>query len=120
VTEPWLPLNPDWATRNVAAQTSDPESMLALYRTLLALRRAHHALAIGDIALVDAEDDVLAFRRSHGGENFLIALNLGTAGRALPDGGQGDLLASTLDGGFDGVTLRPNEGVIIHLSGEAP
>ena len=28
--EPWLPLHPDWSTRNVAAQNRDPASMLAL------------------------------------------------------------------------------------------
>ena len=37
--EPWLPLNDDWPTRNVAAQQSAPDSMLTLYRALLALRR---------------------------------------------------------------------------------
>ncbi|KKI22621.1 alpha-amylase family glycosyl hydrolase, partial [Sphingomonas sp. Ag1] len=37
--EPWLPLHPDWRTRNVAAQEADPASMLWLYRRLLAARR---------------------------------------------------------------------------------
>ena len=38
---PWLPLGPDCIPGgNVAAEHADPASMLALYRPLLALRRA--------------------------------------------------------------------------------
>ena len=44
---PWLPLNPDFASRNVAAQVADPGSMLALYRSLIALRREQPALHAG-------------------------------------------------------------------------
>ena len=49
--EPWLPLHPDWRTRNVAAQEADPASMLWLYRRLLAARRASPALSLGSMAL---------------------------------------------------------------------
>ena len=66
--EPWLPLNPDWATRNVAAQSRDPRSMLALYRALLRLRRAHPALAVGSWTLGEVGDALLCYRREHGGE----------------------------------------------------
>ncbi len=110
--EPWLPLNPDWRTRNVAAQDGDPSSMLTLYRRLLALRRAHPALAIGDFALAEADRDVLAYERRHGGERLLIALNLSDEERAMPFAGE--VLLSTLDGAGDG--LRPNEGVILSPS----
>ena len=45
--EPWLPWPPEPAVRNVAAEDADPESVLALYRRLLAAaarsRRAHAA-----------------------------------------------------------------------------
>ena len=64
--EPWLPLHPDWRTRNVAAQAADPASMLSLHRALLALRRASEALAIGSLTLIDAADDVLAYERQRG------------------------------------------------------
>src|SRR5580698_11041358 len=46
-TTPWLPLNTDWPTRNVARMTETPHSILALYRRLLAARRAHLALSVG-------------------------------------------------------------------------
>ncbi len=45
--KPWLPLTPDWPTRNVAAQSADPASMLSLVRLLLHYRRAHDSLSRG-------------------------------------------------------------------------
>ncbi len=93
--EPWLPLNPDWPTRNVLAQTGEPGSILALHRDLLNLRRKHAALAIGDFRLIEATGDVLAYERRHGDERIVMALNLGGTEQhvALPDG---DMLLSTV------------------------
>ena len=51
--EPWLPLNADWRERNVEAFERDACSMLNLYRRLLALRRTHPALSVGDISLLE-------------------------------------------------------------------
>src|SRR5258708_32900365 len=77
---PWLPLNADWPTRTVARMAEEPHSILTLYRHLLAVRRAHLALSIGDFALLEAEGDVLAYERRHGAERLIVALDLG--GRA--------------------------------------
>ena len=116
--EPWLPLNDDWPSRNVAAQEADERSMLALYRSLLALRRENEALSIGDLALVDADDDVLAYERRHGDERLLVALNLSGGERELrvPGGVQaaGVLLSTLGPREFDG-TLAPNEAVVLRL-----
>ncbi|HLY55341.1 MAG TPA: alpha-amylase family glycosyl hydrolase [Stellaceae bacterium] len=123
--EPWLPLNADWPSRNVAAALDDPGSMLHLHRRLLALRRAHDALSLGDFARVDAEGDVLAFERRAGGQRLLVALNLSGEWQHFdpPDWSAGyGLLLSTLEepllrrsaaGGIGTLTLRPNEGVIL-------
>ncbi len=115
--EPWLPLNDDWRERNVAAQEGDPNSLLALYRALLALRRSNDALAIGSFILVDAGDDVLAYERRHGNERLLIALNLGATGRELPFMGApitAILMSTLLPRAIDG-TLAPNEGLVLRL-----
>ena len=120
--DPWLPLNEDWRLRNVAAQDRRSSSLLSLYRSLLALRRSHDALAIGDVTLVDAAQDVLAYQRRQGGECLLIALNLSNETRPLTlhtslptDTCVAEVLASTrplrpLDG-----TLAPNEGLVLRL-----
>ena len=118
--EPWLPINPDWPTRNVARMAREPHSMLTLYRRLLEARRAHMALSIGDFALVDAEGDVLAYERRHGTERLIVALNLGGRSQRLqlPDWARGcrPLLSTVADAepARDGtLLLRADEGVIL-------
>src|SRR5688572_23937633 len=63
--EPWLPLNPDWPVRNVAAQEADPGSMLQLTRALLRLRRAEAALSVGTYRPVACRGCLLAYERRH-------------------------------------------------------
>jgi alpha-glucosidase len=118
--KPWLPLNADWPTRNVARMTAEPRSILTLYRRLLAARRAHPALSIGGFELLAAEGDVLAYERRHGAERLIVALNLG--GRplrlTLPDwASQCRPLLGTVDdaviAGDGALLLRADEGVIL-------
>jgi len=118
--KPWLPLNADWPTRNVARMAQEPHSILALYRRLLAARRAHLALAIGDFALLDAEGDVLAYERRHGAERLIVALNLGGHSHRLelPDWASDcrALLSTVADAALAGdgaVLLRADEGLIL-------
>ena len=119
--EPWLPLNTDWRTRNVVAEESDLGSMLHLYRRLLALRRSHEALSIGDITLIEADGDVLAYERRAGDERLLVALNLGETEQPflLPEWATDFVVRlSTLHRhprfrGNDGMVLEPNEGIIM-------
>jgi alpha-glucosidase len=116
--EPWLPLNGDWPTRNVEAQGKEPNSILNLYRRLLALRRQHPALSVGDFALMPSDQEVLQYERRHGDERLIVALNMGTQLRQirLPDELHiRDTLISTTDlRGFDG-QLAPNEGLVLRM-----
>ena len=94
--------------------------VLLLYRRLLTLRRARPALSTGDIALLDAEGDVLAYERRHGAERLIVALNLGERPQhlALPDWARDcQPLLSTVAGaplaGGGSLLLRADEGVIL-------
>jgi len=118
---PWLPLGELNRSRSVEAQRDDPGSMLTLHRRLIALRRAEPALAIGDYWPVHAGGDVLAYRRTHGGRDLLVALNLGSshARLALPPGlGPFRVLLATI-GSLEGGTcqreleLPANAGMIL-------
>jgi oligo-1,6-glucosidase/alpha-glucosidase len=116
--DPWLPINPDWPTRNVAAQDGDPASMLALYRLLLAIRRSTPALFIGDYVSAVADENVLAYERRHEGDRLLIVLNMSSMPRRLilPSGTrQASLLASTLPCRREGDMLDGNEGLILRI-----
>ncbi|HZP19449.1 MAG TPA: alpha-amylase family glycosyl hydrolase [Bauldia sp.] len=76
---PWLPVSPDHIAKAVNREAGDAGSVLAHYRRMLAFRRAHPALVKGDIMLLDAPGDVLAFVRTGEGERVLVAFNLGTS-----------------------------------------
>lgn len=108
---PWLPLNPDWPARNVAAQEADAGSMLALYRRLLALRRAEPALAAGAMALRAAPAGVIAYDRILGDRRLSILLNLTAQDVALDWAGAP--LQSTLATPPRSGILRANEGLIL-------
>lgn len=117
---PWLPLHEDWPIRNVARMAENPTSILTLYHRLLAVRREHPALAVGSLALLDTEGDVLAYERRHGAQRLVVALNLGASAQYLElPGWASDCwpLLSTVAGRTqieDGVLLlRPDEGVIL-------
>jgi alpha-glucosidase len=121
--DPWLPVAPDSVTVNVEAQEASRNSMLALYRELLELRRVHRALAVGDYQPIAASGDLLAYLRRTEEEAFLIALNLGSLPSRLALetlGLAGRIVLSTrLDRGAEPLqahlTLRANEGVIAAL-----
>jgi glycosidase len=117
---PWLPLNADWPTRNVARMAEKPHSILTLYRRLLAVRRAHLALSIGAFALLDTEGDVLAYERRHGAQRLIVALNLGGQLHRLKLSDWASdcrpLLSTITTAALadDGaLLLRPDEGVIL-------
>ena len=115
--KPWLPLSDDHAARNVAALEADAGSVLNLYRALIALRRAHRALSVGAFRLRAVDDDVLVYERSSGDERLVVALNLSSHDRPLPDALAGvSVLISThgdRSGVRDGTPLRADEGLVL-------
>ncbi|HWE98877.1 MAG TPA: alpha-amylase family glycosyl hydrolase [Caulobacteraceae bacterium] len=119
---PWLPLNPDWETRNVAAEMADPASMLSLCRRLIALRRASPALTLGAYARVSADNSVLMFQRVAGAERILVALNFTHQPQAanLPAGDWTPVASTASVTQFPGqsgrLELAPDEGTILRAT----
>jgi alpha-glucosidase len=93
--ETWLPWPPHADVRNVEHERRDPGSILHLYRRLLAVRRASPALRHGDITLLDAPDDVLAYRRSARGDERIVLVNFGGARADVPVDGRWELIAAS-------------------------
>jgi alpha-glucosidase len=78
--EPWLPVPPSYKTHNAATESKDPNSILEVYRKVLALRHTNTALLEGNyIALNEDDPNVLAYLRSYKGKGVLIALNMSNA-----------------------------------------
>jgi len=76
---PWLPVNANAATVNVARQRAIPDSMLNFTRQLLTLRRARPALSLGSYQALDADGQRLAYLRTAGDDRCLIVLNFDAA-----------------------------------------
>ncbi len=73
---PWLRLNKDCRTRNVAAQHADPNSVLNFYRRLLRLRRESISLRRGSYQpLIERPVQGLAYLRQSPEQTLLVALN---------------------------------------------
>lgn len=80
--QPWLPLNPDHAVRNVEVQKADPVSMLSYYRALLQLRNHDEVLRLGSHRFLETTcEDVMAYVREHNGIQRLVLLNF--SGKAV-------------------------------------
>jgi glycosidase len=108
--QPWLPLNPDYVTVNVAHQQTAQDSLLLLYRDLLRLRRDSESLQTGPLAMLEAlPEDVLGYRRA----DLIVLANMGTqpvtvryAGTSLAETGEVAV-------GTGRVSLFPDSAVIL-------
>lgn len=75
--KPWREAQPDYPSKNVAAQSADQDSLLNLYKKLVRLRTSNPALTKGDFTLAETSSDgVYAFARSEGPQSMLIIANL--------------------------------------------
>jgi len=120
--EPWLPVSGDHQTRNVAAQSADPTSILNLYRRLLQYRRSSPALQGGGYQALDVDDDCFVYLRQAGAERRLIALNFVGETRhiSIPGEKRSQIVISTYldregDESLSALQLRAHEGVIVEL-----
>ena len=118
--ETWLPINADYVTRNVAAQSQDPHSILSLYRRLIWLRKDSPALQDGEYYPSEAPQGVFAYTRSASTETLFIALNFTGERQSVKLPRTGEVVLNTLlnrEGSVsDVLELAPHEGVVLRLS----
>jgi alpha-glucosidase len=76
-SKPWLPVAPDYVTRNVEAELKAPDSVLNFYKRVLALRRSEPALKLGDYVALNTDDaNVFSYLRKTDKEAVIVALNM--------------------------------------------
>lgn len=110
----WLPQPAAWADYARDHQATDdpavpaPNTTLALYRRLLALRAAHPALGLGGFVLIDGAldwvelgDDVVAYDRADPRDGAVVRVVLNTGSQPVAVPGTWRLLATS--GGSDRV-----------------
>jgi oligo-1,6-glucosidase len=86
---PWIRVNPDYRTVNVAAEERDSSSVLNYFRRMVRFRRSEPALVYGKYQLLDKQNpEVFAYTRSLNGRTLMVALSFGPAGgsTAVPSG----------------------------------
>ncbi|MEW6554895.1 MAG: alpha-amylase family glycosyl hydrolase [Actinomycetota bacterium] len=80
-SEPWLPVDPSYAEKNVERQDSDPGSLLNWYRSLIRLRRERPALQAGSYrAITGAPKGVYAYLRESEDDKVAVFLNFNHRG----------------------------------------
>jgi len=123
---PWLPVHPDYAAVNVAAQRDEPDAMLSFYRRLLTYRKQTPALHQGRYYPLDAgTSGCFAFLRQYNDQRCLIVLNFTDEAHTLNIPGYEDVTANTIistNSDHDGLPvdltdlmLGANEGMVIEL-----
>jgi alpha-glucosidase len=119
---PWLPFPPDAAQRNVETLAADESSICHLYRRLLAIRRSSPLLRRGDLELLAAPPQLLAFRRHLDGDESWLVVNFSqdevawapvTATRLVVGIGSAGEGALCSDGSAYEGTLGPEEAVFL-------
>ncbi|MBV8142352.1 MAG: alpha-glucosidase [Verrucomicrobia bacterium] len=86
VAKPWLPIPLEHLALAVEDQEKDPSSVLPMFKSFVSWRRQHAALITGDLALVQANESILAFERRGEEERILCLFNLSNqeARQSLP------------------------------------
>ena len=76
--KPWEPFNSDTPiTTNVQTESTDPTSLLSLYRQLIHTRLNTPALAQGDFTpLKTSDSSIAAYLRQSGDSNVLVVINM--------------------------------------------
>jgi alpha-glucosidase len=117
---PWLPLNEDSVTINVASQLDDSDSMLVFTQKLIHLRRETAALNQGSYRSLPTPDGVLAYERRHEDAACWVVLNMTGEAKTwtLPEGGRETAVRLTTESTQPILTgtvlpLRPNEGIVL-------
>ena len=82
---PWIRVNPNYTQINVAAQESDPDSILHYYRKLIALRKEHRIFSEGEnfTLLYETDAEIFAYTRTLGEQTLLVLCNFHGEDREL-------------------------------------
>jgi alpha-glucosidase len=115
----WLPVGPDYKTRNVEAQSKDPKSILNYYKALIRLRKTNPAWFGGSMTLIDESNpNVLSYLRQKDAITLLVTLNCTGKSRTvdLSKAVSGAKL-KTLIASFDGETPKTTSKITLPAYG---
>jgi oligo-1,6-glucosidase len=116
---PWLKINPNYKTVNVAAEEKDSSSCLHYFRKLIRLRKENLVFTYGHYSLLDKDNrSVYAYTRELDGKKLLVLLNF-TSNAATINTGMDEVRAKLLIDNYGaaipGNSLRPYEAAVYFL-----
>lgn len=110
--QPWLPVNPDYPSVNVAAQDGRHGSMLTLYRRLFELRRDEPSLRDGALVMLEAlPPGVLGYRRG----DLLVLANMGDGACTVPYTGEPLVSTGTTEVEHSRTTLLRDSALVMRV-----
>ncbi|KAF2402130.1 glycoside hydrolase [Trichodelitschia bisporula] len=121
---PWMRVNDDYQTVNAAAQVGRSDSVHAFWKQALKLRNQHEDLVLyGNFDLLERNSkEVVAWRRSMPGEEWVVVMNFSGKAVTWDLSGRGVEIAEWVLGNYDGydrekaksglLLLLPWEGLI--------
>ena len=106
--EPWIGFHENSTGYTVAEQRNDPESVMNHYKWLIALRRSHPALRLGDIEFVGVHRrNYFGWFRELDGQRWLVEVNL--SGKAVTPPRHHEVLETVLNTGSGSTRMGPYE-----------
>lgn len=119
---PWLKVNPNYKTVNVAAQEKDTNSILNYFRHMVKLRKENPVLIYGKYILLDKENPkIYAYTRELNGTKVLVLLNFSKENAAFalngikPAGKPWMNNYTSGDLNRDTIILQPYQSLIVKL-----
>ncbi len=116
---PWLKVNPNYKTVNVAAEDNDPKSCLNYFRKIVKLRKEIPVLVYGRYTLIDPDNpDVYAYTRELDGKKILVLLNFRDKDASVKtsfDLSKAKVLLGNYPTASRGEKLQPYEALIYEL-----
>jgi oligo-1,6-glucosidase len=117
---PWIKVNPNYNTINVAAEEKDPNSVLNYFKKMIRLRKTQPVLIYGKYTLLDKDNpSVYCYTRELNGKKILVLLNF-KSHNAIAHTGLDLSKAKVLIGNYTNPTvsgkLRPYEAVVIQIN----
>lgn len=102
--KPWIKINPDYKEVNVEDLENKENSVLNIYKELIALRNKEKVLQYGKYDSLGYEKDQINFTRSYDGDKISVIINFGLEKKIVLPSGARLLMGNT--------TLKTNEFII--------
>ena len=121
--QPWLPVHRNFETVNLKNLEAESDSILNLYKKLIALRREYPSLSMGEWKpMVKGENGLISYYRIYKNRKIQVILNFTGQKKAYKNGKEvfWKTLLSTKrdiqkDVDFDSFEILPFEGIILKL-----